>query len=147
VACLEWALNEAYFAADATPVDPAALNASSVSELLDLRPVLHPSCRLIASPYPVDRIWVANRQQDGEEIVDLASGPARLLVFRDADDVGWRRLNEGAFAFLTAIAEGASLRAAAGAAAAAATPFDIAALLTQLGDACLFVQPANGAGP
>jgi hypothetical protein len=67
-----------------------AVNAADWSALRSTDPVvmLHPSLQLVASRWPVERIWRAN-QPDGDngEIINLDDGDVRLLVFRRDDRV------------------------------------------------------------
>lgn len=57
VACLEWAINEAWHAPDAPAVDAEVAAGLIAVRFSDLCLRLHPSCRLVASPFPIDRIW------------------------------------------------------------------------------------------
>jgi hypothetical protein len=67
-----------------------AVNAADRSawRLSDPVVMLHPSLQLVASRWPVERIWRAN-QPDGDngEIINLDDGDVRLLVFRRDDRV------------------------------------------------------------
>ncbi|MGH8320535.1 MAG: HvfC/BufC family peptide modification chaperone, partial [Gammaproteobacteria bacterium] len=53
VARLEWARQQAYLAADAEPLDPYALGTVPDDRQGALRLTLHPSVRLLESPYPI----------------------------------------------------------------------------------------------
>lgn len=132
VAALEWARQEAYHAADAKPAGRAALAALGAGELETLRLALHPSCRLLRSPYPLLRIWEAN-QGDGEDApaVDLAEGGDTLLVARPLTRVEIYRLGPGAWALLEAGAR-QGLVAGCEAAVSAEPGFDVALALPQL---------------
>jgi len=71
---------------------------------------LAPSCRLVASAFPVLRIWRVNQTASEQvERVELDEGADRLLVRRDAGTVGLERADAGTFAWLGALAEGKSL--------------------------------------
>ena len=63
VARLEWAIDQANIAADAAPFDLSALASVAPDALGEMRFQLHPSARLIASPYPVLRIWQVNQPE------------------------------------------------------------------------------------
>lgn len=148
VARLEWALNAAYFAADAPSLDAATLSNLPASVAVELSVALHPACALIRSPFPIDRIWRLNQDDAwAGATIDLNEGGASLLVHRDGDDVGWLTLDAGAFAFARTLADGRSLRAAAEAALTADPRFDPTALLATLIEAGALLAPAPlGAG-
>src|SRR5512144_1088388 len=113
VARLEWAINEAWHAPDAPAVDEGAAARLIAAGFSDLSLRLHPSCRLIASPFPVDRIWQVHQKACSQrEIVDLDAGGVRLLVHRREDEVGWLDLPPVHFAFLDSLIMSGSLQAA-----------------------------------
>ena len=133
VARLEWAIDEANRAADAPRVPDAVLAALSVvaSERLPrLRLRLDVSCRLVASAYPILRIWRANQpDRAGDERIDLGDGGVALLVRRDAAGVAIESLAAGERAWLAALAQDATLGTAIDAALAADAAFDLGATL------------------
>src|SRR5512134_2655165 len=53
---LEWLVHEAFHAAEHPGVDLELLAGVPAERYPELRFALHPSCRLLASPYPVHRI-------------------------------------------------------------------------------------------
>jgi hypothetical protein len=140
VARLEWALNTAYHAADATPPDARLLAARLAALPAGARGRVafsfHPSVHYLASPYPVDLIWHAN--QDGEKsdaLVDLDSGRAHLEIRRADDDAVFRPLPPAEWTLRAALAAGRSLEDAGGLAlemdARLALSSAIAALLSE----------------
>lgn len=133
VARLEWALNEAWFAADAEPLAADALAGLPPAQLAAVRLPLHPSCRLLRSAYPVHRVWQAHQWVDDDAVapVDLAEGGVRLLVHRTGDEAGWQVVEPGVFALLEALATGAAFAEAAEAAFAAG-PCDLVTALARL---------------
>lgn len=138
VARLEWAWHECFHAAEAAPFDLARLAAVPAGEHPALGFVLHPAARLIASPYPLLPIWQVNQTDyTGDMAVDWESAGDRLLVRRtqvDAVDVAIEALPAASFAFLSAIAAGQALEAAAEAALAAPDgggAFDLQGFLLQ----------------
>jgi hypothetical protein len=135
VARLEWGVNAAYHAADAPRLDPARIAALPQERYAALRFIAHPSCRLFASEFPIDRIWQAHQPGgDLETRIDLASGGCRLLIDRNDGDIRFLALDAAAFDFLQALFAGSALQAAYEAAAAANPDFDlIGALGTHLG--------------
>jgi hypothetical protein len=113
VARFEWLMSRAAHATDAeaASVDALAQVAPEGAERLMFR--LNPSLGYLASPFPVDAIWRANRSCDsGDAVIDLASGGVRLEVSRRDGDVVFRTLDEAAFAFRQALATDAPLGAA-----------------------------------
>ena len=112
VARLEWAIDEANRARDSTPAPDAVLRAISVlpaDQLPGLTLTLDPSCRLIASAFPILRIWQANQPDRGNEgNVDWGAGQDHLRVRREPpgvaiDGIAIERLPAGDFAFLSAL--------------------------------------------
>lgn len=130
VARLEWAIDQANVAADAPPLDLAALGRAPQEKLGELRFALHPSAWLIASPYPILRIWRVNQvDYNGDVAVDLGEGGDALLVLRTAQGVSIEPLAPGEHALLAALSAGATLVCAAKRAAAASPSFDLTASL------------------
>jgi hypothetical protein len=140
VARLEWAMNVALHAEDATPIAPARL-ASVPSEAVGrLTFKLDPSAVWLRSPWPVDRIWRSNQSGvDDEVLVDIAAGAVQLEIRRHADDVvTMRGLEPAVFAFRSALGAGASLGTAADRAMTEDASFDLTeALRALLGEALL----------
>ena len=127
VARLEWAMNVASHADDAAPISPDALRSSA-------EVALHPCVTLLGSPWPVDAIWRANQPQATDQTVNLDSGGVRVQVWRERDDVVFRRLGVEAFAFVDGLRRGGGLEAATEAALAADPAADLAALIRMLLD-------------
>jgi hypothetical protein len=133
VARLEWALEAARHAEDASPVAPQALAAVASEAMPDLVFRLDPSFAYLASPWPVDRIWRAN-QPDAEPgaVVDLDAGGVTLEVRRTGDEVVFRPLDPATHAFRAALAGSRSLADAAGAALEADEGFDLVRAIADL---------------
>lgn len=113
VARLEWNLNLAAQAADAEPMAPANLSVVSEAETERLVFGWHSSVSYLSSPWPVDRVWRANRGNgEAEAIIDLDVGGVRLEVGRDADRIVYRVLTRSAYEFRTALADGKTLESA-----------------------------------
>ena len=133
VARLEWAIDEANRAADAPRVPDAVLAALSIvapERVPNVRLVLDTSCRLVASHFPIMRIWRANQpDRSGDERVDLDEGGILLLVRRDANGVALESLSAGAHAWLLALAQHATFGAAIDAALTAESSFDLGVAL------------------
>ena len=135
VARLEWAIDEAQRASD-TPCAPdsvlAALGAAKPERLPSLRVQLDPSCRLLASPYPILRIWQTNQPgYEGDDRVMLDEGADRLLVRRGPNGVSIERVAAGTHAWLAALQGGAALGASIEAAQDADATFDFGGALRE----------------
>lgn len=127
VARLEWAVNVALHAPGATPIEPEALAAVSAADLPRLRARVEPSLSLIASPWPIDRIWRANQPgADPGATVDLGAGGVCLEIRRRGDDVVFRALDGGAHALRARWFAGSGLGEAMEAALEADPQFDLA---------------------
>lgn len=142
VARLEWALNGAYFAPDRPVLGPADLAGVAGGGVADLVLALHPSAAMVASPWPIDRIWLANIAGPADDAIDLATGGVSLAVFRRDEDAAFMALSAGEVGFLGAVASGATLEGAVAAAVAADEWFDFAAAFARLLGAGLFAAPA-----
>ncbi len=130
VACLEWAWHRAFHAADGSPLALAALATVAPEHYGELRFRLHPSAQLLASDYPIRRIWQVNQPDHaGDATVELADGGVRLLVVRRGLDVTVESLGAGDDALLRAFAGGQNLEQAGAAALAAEPGYDLPAAL------------------
>ena len=132
VARMEWLAHRAYYAADAAPLDPARLAAVPEADYAKLRPVLAPACGLLASRWPLARIWTVHQgDYAGAFEGDLDSGPDRILVHRPR----WRAIVEpirpGEYRFLGCALGGDSLGHALAAALAEDPEFDLPAALAR----------------
>jgi hypothetical protein len=144
VARLEWAWHESFHAPEHPPLDLARLAAVPDSEHENLRFTLHSAARLVASPYPMLRIWEVNQDgYAGESEVSLDAGGEQVLVARPELEVMVHRLAAGEFAFLRALSERQTLGGAYSAAVAVEADFDLARCLQRhIADATLV-----GVGP
>jgi hypothetical protein len=133
VARLEWAVDEASRAADAAG-DPASILrelATIPAEAITAQKFsLDPSCRFVASQYPVLRIWQVHAPGfAGDRAVDFGAAPDRVLVRREAGVPVLQRLAVGDFAWLQALAAGDELASALDRAMTADTTFDLGTAL------------------
>jgi hypothetical protein len=100
VARLEWLIHRAAYAAEAPTLAPEALRGLQASDASSLTFEFHPAVAYIDSPWPIDRIWLANRPgSDAAETIDLAQGGANLEVMRIGRDVMFRWLDAANFTF------------------------------------------------
>lgn len=128
VARLEWLRIGVTFAPETPPLDLAALALQPADAQGRLKLALRPAIGLVASPYPVDRIWSANQETEVPP-VDLHAGPVQLLLWRNPEGCRIEHLDAGSFAFFGAAARGATLEEAAEAALTADPEFDLVAAL------------------
>jgi hypothetical protein len=129
VARIERAWTEAFHAPEAQPLDPATLAAIAPDRLADLRLALHPSLRLLRSPYPALTIWRMNVDDGVPAPVDLAAGGEDALIARPLAEVEARSLPPGGFDFLHALSQGETVLAASRLAPRAEDRFDLTANL------------------
>jgi hypothetical protein len=132
VGAFEWAINHAYHADDASPVDASTLARIPAERSGDIVLELHPSAQLVTSRYPVVDIWRANQPGAVEATIDLNAGGMRLLVWRNGIDVMWQSLTEPEFAFVGALLDHATLIDACAAALAVGPSFDAGGALRNL---------------
>lgn len=130
MARLEWAWHRAFHAADGSPLALEALATVPPEHYGELRFRLHPSAQLLASDYPILRIWQVNQPEHaGDATVDLAEGGVRLLVVRRGLDVAVESLGAGDAALLRAFAAGQNLDQAGAAALTVEPDYDLPAAL------------------
>jgi hypothetical protein len=117
LATLEWAVAEAGVAADATTAPASSLAGLAPESVPGARLRFVPSLQRVSARVPILSVWRASQSQAERPVVDLDSGPEHVLVHRATDGVQLRGLQADEFAFVDAIASGASLEAAVDAAA------------------------------
>lgn len=127
VARLETAWSEAHHAAEAEPVVPADLAAFAPDALAGARLRLHPSLRLLASPWSIVAVWEAGGEAEGVELA-----PEWAMVLRPQADVGVHRLDAAGFAFVSGLASGCPLDEAAAAACRFDDGFDTGTRFVEL---------------
>lgn len=121
LARLELALRESYHAADASPVAHDRLAALSPQQLMETRPRLAPSARLIRSRWPVLTLWQGQ---------DTANRPGEaVLILRPDYDPAPHLLPPGGATFTAALLDSQTLGNATEAATAAIPDFDLTAML------------------
>ncbi|MFI5316714.1 MAG: putative DNA-binding domain-containing protein [Myxococcota bacterium] len=114
VARLEWALHRARHAPDAVPLDVAALAALPEQERAEFRFQLAPGTGLVASRWPVDRIWQANQPESGADgTLCLDSGEVQLVISRGPQGTWFERVSAAELALLRGFARGEPLERAA----------------------------------
>jgi len=131
LARLEWARNEAYFAAEAVPLSAADFAGIAPERAGSLRLRAHPSLRLVRAAHPVLDIWLANQEAEVGR-VDLSAPGQAAAVLRANGTVENHSLHAGEAAFLSAILDGARLDAAMEAGDGAAPGADLGAVFGRL---------------
>lgn len=133
VARLEWAVHRAHYAADVQAFDVARLAAVAPARQADLRFRFNPAVSVLASRYPVDRIWDVNQPGfDGEASVDIDAGPRQMMVVRPRFRVQVRRLSFGGYGWIDAAARGRPLAQALETALEIDAGFDLGDTLAML---------------
>ena len=127
LARVEWARQDSFFAANAPTFDLGALTINDINAASTLRLRLHPATRIVGSPFPVHRIWRLN-QSDVETkdipVVDMSVGE-HVIVTRPGDEVVTRVISQADAILVQVLGSGACLEAAAAAACASASDFDL----------------------
>lgn len=112
LAALEWAVAESGIAAESTVAEASELAGLPAEFVAGVRLRFVPSLQRVRAGVPVLAVWLANQPGAARETVDLGMGPESILVQRTADGVQLRGLQAEEFAFVDALAAGATLQAA-----------------------------------
>lgn len=128
VAALEQAWWQAYGAADAPAMTVVEMARLPGAGFLALRARLHPAVRLLSSVHPAHSIWAAH-QREGEPAEVTHWEAECVLVTRPEADVQVRGIGRGAHAFISALAGGDALEAAAMTALDITPDFDLGTTL------------------
>jgi hypothetical protein len=140
VARIERAWTEAYQAPEARALEPAVLSNISDDAATRLRFRLHPSVRIVRSRFPALKIWRMNVADGVPGPVDLEADGEDTLIVRPEAEVEVRSMPAGGAAFIASMADGHTLVEAARSGLRAATSFDLAANLTALLGAGVFID-------
>lgn len=108
VARLEWARHAACHAADAPALDARHLAAIDPQAIGGMRLGLHPSLRLVRSPYPVVSIWERHQTQDRMAPLALTQAESALVV-RPHLQVLVHRIGPSTAAFVAGLQSGQTL--------------------------------------
>lgn len=127
IARLDWALNVAFHAPWEPRLSAADLAGWPEASLASLSVRLPAGSALVESTYPLDLIWQASQPGTSVDQVDLAAGPACLVVFRRSEDAAFAVLAPGEAAFIKSLRQGERLAIAAQHASRVEEEFDIAA--------------------
>lgn len=128
LARLEWARIEAYYAADAAPLDPAAIQEVPEDAYPSLRFTAHPATRLVETRYRVHDFWSGAVDPEANRHAEPV-GAEYLLVTRPGAEIAVEQVDAAGFAFARALVDGTPLEQAAEAALSVDTAFDLMAAL------------------
>lgn len=133
VARLEWQVNLALHAPDVQPVEIARLAQWNPAELAQLRFEPHPAAKLLRCEFPADAIWHAVLERDDAAMaaIDLAEGPAWLLVHRTENGIEVVRLSKDEWHVTAALFSGHTWQEALAAGPSANAPTLLAAHLVR----------------
>jgi hypothetical protein len=99
---MEWLAHRAYYAQDGAPLDRAALGKIPPDRYAALIPRLAPGSALLASGWPLARIWEVHQDDYvGDPAVDLNAGCDHIVIFRPRWRVEVRALSVGEYCFFT----------------------------------------------
>jgi hypothetical protein len=138
VARLEWALHTAAQRSASASLDLARLRRVDPRDMAQLRFVPDPSLALLASPWPVDKIWKAHQEGTSKELPGLQDGPVCLQIHVVGETVAMRVLEPATFAFRDALTRGLTLGEAAGSALERDPSFGLPQAISELLDDCVF---------
>jgi hypothetical protein len=133
VAALEWAYHQVFHSARAPGLNLETLSNIPQADYPFLRFRLQPAARLLASLYPILRIWQVN-QNDwcGDQSVSLSEGPVHLIVEREDFQVVLQPLKVGEYALLQRLNKGETLTEAHARATDTEPSFDLGTTLRRL---------------
>ena len=140
---IERAWLDAYHAADAEPLPPAALAAVPQEKLADLVVITHPATRIVRSRFSAVTIVASNRGNQPVGRID-ASTPEDALITRPDIEVMLGRLPPGGATFIESLMSRRSLGEAAASALEISSSFDIAANIVGMIEAGAFTKIISG---
>ncbi len=132
---LEWAWHRAFNGPDAQELDFTALSAvhEKIGEAISF--TLPENSTLLASDFPIDRIWETNQPNfTGDDIVNLDNNAVRLIVWRKQLNVLIEQLTRDEWFLLTMFANGLNLTEVFQHAAQHKIKLDIVAQLPRLAE-------------
>jgi hypothetical protein len=140
---IERAWLDAYHAADAAPLSPAALAALPTERLADVVLTAHPAARIVCSRFSALTIFTANRSNEPVGEINAASAEDALITRPDLDVVV-RHLPPGGAKFLRQLMSGRSLGEAAASALKVSPSFDTASNIAGMIEAGAFTTATLG---
>ena len=131
VARLEYAVGQAYHAADAAPLPLDFLRTLPHDRLDRATAVLHPSMHVIASKHPIVSIWRWHMSDEETKPLELNRGEEALVV-RPELAIRVSTLPAGGSAFVDSLRDGRTFGESMHAATAAAADFELTSCLREL---------------
>ncbi len=101
VARLEWAWNSVLDGSEPPPGNLHELDSVADADTQNLRFKLHGNSVLLASLFPVHRIWQVNQKNAEEEEIDLGEGGVQLIIWRDNTHTRMDPLSTAQWQFLS----------------------------------------------
>jgi hypothetical protein len=139
VARLEQAINQSLHSPVAVALKDRDFQQVLIADYPRLIFRLLPSLRYLETPWPVDRIWLAN-QEDANPAIDLLAGGTQLEIRQRGEEVVFCRLDAGEFELRRALLAGRTLEAAADLSFARDPQFDLTMALRRLFAEALIVK-------
>lgn len=130
VARLEWAVHSVRHVAALPPMSIAAL-AETTGDPSLLKLHLSPAARFIASPYAIDRIWIAHQEDHAWDELRLGSAGVQLQI-SGINGLSIVNLPISTWEFRARLAEGESLGTSIAAGMSASSHFDPSSALASL---------------
>jgi hypothetical protein len=109
---LEWACEEALVAEQRPALEKAVLAAIAPECVADVMVGLQPGARFASSTFPIWSVWQANQSDEPGAPVDPATGSQQVVVCCGTDGLVLHSLPADQFAFVSALASGATLSGA-----------------------------------
>lgn len=131
VARLEYAVGQAYHAADAAPLPLDLIRALPLDRLESATAALHPSTHVIASKHPIVSIWRWHMSDEKTRPLQLDRGEEALVV-RPQLAISVSTLPSGGSAFVDALRSGETFGEAVNAATGVAADFNLTDCLSEL---------------
>ena len=120
----------------ASPTPSQSIDAAALGKVGNDAPdtglVLHPSCAIVLSHFPVFSIWQTNTRDEVVQHVGASTGGEGALIVRPQFVVEVIRLDTASYAFVAALAAGHTLELAAEIATELDSSFDVGAALQTL---------------
>ena len=111
IARLEWAMNEADYAPDDSPLTAADLQKVPFDAAADVLLIPRTSCRLLESQWPLLAIrdFCLKPDRDEKETLDLNQGGCRFMVYRPSLSVELVPLEHDEYTWLEALLDGKNM--------------------------------------
>lgn len=108
IARLDRAWTEAFFAANAPPLEAQQISILSDEEIGRMAPGLHPSVQILESQWNAWEIWKANREDGEIATIELKEAPTASVIWWSPDGIADRALSPSELSFLKAVDKGFS---------------------------------------